>query len=378
MPFVAAAHARRSRSGNNPEEQSDTDKWMKERDQKVEQDIKNKPEALKNRTQEYKVIVREPKFLGIKLNRDGDEENYITIEHTKPNPYNIIQYSKLVSYKYDSTTTMLEELTGKELKDAFSPVKTHIKAIQPNNETTYVTLTFKSQKVHKPLYPYSVTITSNIIMGINITEGKDINDNDVIIITIKDSNNPYGITDGSRLVGIKYGSNYNSEFVPITYHTTAFDKFKDRKVYIKPLDETTHITLYFVSEDSQAPIKAEQQGEIAKQIAMKKAEEAAITEQEQARARRAEEKTTRREALMNPITAVTRYFNPYTKSTPVVEVKPTVQPTVQPTVEPQGGKSRKTKRHRKAKRHRKTKRHRKAKRHHKKSRHNKKTHRNKH
>jgi hypothetical protein len=269
MPFVAAAHARRSSSNNNPDEQSDFDRWMIERAEKKELDKKNKPEALQNRTQEYKVIVMEPKELGIELNRDHDSnnDNYITIEHTKPNPYNIIQYSKLVSYKYDSTEIMLEELTGKELEDAFKPLSGHIQNIKSNDESTYVTLTFKSNKPHIQLYPYSVTLTSDITMGIRRKDGKDINNNDVIIIEIKDSNtNPYGITDGSRLVGIQYGSNYNSEFVPITYHTTDYDDFRERKVEVDPLDVSTHITLYFVSDNPKAPGKAQQQGEAEERL----------------------------------------------------------------------------------------------------------------
>jgi hypothetical protein len=106
---VTAAHARRSSYGKNPVDEFDYGNLLTEIDKKRELDRQNKPEALQNRTQKYTVKVREPKLLGITLNRDGDNinDNYITIKDTNPNPYNIIQYSKLVSYEYGSTKIML-------------------------------------------------------------------------------------------------------------------------------------------------------------------------------------------------------------------------------------------------------------------------------
>ena len=333
------------------------DEYIKQTEAKEELDKKNKPEALQNRTQEYTVIVKEPKLLGITLNRDGDrdgdKENYITIHHTKPNPYNIIQYSKLVKFSTGSIEVKLEGLIGENLKAAFRRLKPYIQAILPNDESTYVTLTFKSNKQHIPLYPYSVTLTSNIDMGIenNLTsntdtkiennKGKDINDNDVTIITIKDTNNnPYGITDGSRLVKIQYGSNFieNNKLIDITNYEADVMTLEEMIQEIKTLDETTHITLYFVSDNPDAPEKAKQQGEIAKQIAIEKAEARAQAETE-AKARKTAERAKVAKLAMVPLNAVkagvSKLFTPYK-----VEVKPRIV----------GGKSRKSKRH-KSRRH---------------------------
>lgn len=206
-----------------------------------------------SRNKPYVVIVNKPKLLGITLNSDY---NYITIKSTTPNPYNIINNSKLVSYKHGSNNEVqLENLTGDDLKTEFAPVKQHILNINPTVQSTYVTLTFKSNKDHIPLYPYSVTLKSSQPIGFKRRKGTDINDNDVTIMEIDKTRNPYGITSGSRLVGILYNM---SELQDITYDDDAIDLnyFVERKNKIQPDDEKTHITLHMVSTDREAPDRA--------------------------------------------------------------------------------------------------------------------------
>ena len=165
----------------------------------------------------------------------------------------------------------------------------------------------------------------------------------VTILRQEDSTyNPYGITDGSRLVNIQYRNFYDA-LLDGVYMTSlepdpVYEDFVTKQQQIDTQNKTTYIILNLESEDSGAPVKA-------------------------ANAVRAAKVAARTEAVMKPINAVTstakNLFNPYsyTKSPPQVTV---------------GGKSRKTKRHRKTKRRRKTKHHR------KKSRRSKSRRRNKH
>jgi hypothetical protein len=275
-----------------------------------------------SRDKQYVVIVNKPKSLELSIDNDG---NYINIKRDYPNPYNIINNSKLISYKHGSNNEVqLEKLTGDDLKTAFAPVKQHILAIDPNDSSTYVTLTFKSNKDHIPLYPYSVTLTSSLPIGIKRTKGTDINDNDVTIMTIGETSNPYGITSGSRLVGIMYN---RSELTDITYADDAedFKYFVAEKNKIDPDDNNTYITLYIVSTDPKAPQKA-----------------AAASAAAASAARAAERGAT--------------------------ETLPTIS----------GGKSRKAKRHHKTKRHRYRKKSRRKKSRRSKSRRSKSRRRNKH
>jgi hypothetical protein len=240
---------------NNSNADYDYGKLLKDIEEKSARD---KTEALQNRTQEYNVIVKEPKLLGIIPNRDRDDENYITLDNKNPNPYNIIQYSQVVKFRTGSEEVNLEDLTGEAFREAFKPLSTHIKAIQPNNESTYVTVTFKSTKPHIPLYPYSVTLTSPGSIGFKRKKGQDINDNDVTIMEIGEEYNPYGITDGSRLVGIMHNGSNGSILQAITYDDDGedFRSLVEKRNKIDPNDNNTYITLYIVSIDSNAPQKA--------------------------------------------------------------------------------------------------------------------------
>jgi hypothetical protein len=285
---------------------------------------------------------------------------------------------------------MLEELTGKELEAAFGQVKTHIEAIQPNNESTYVTLTLKSNRVHKPLltgvprqpHSYSVTLTSNKRIGFTREKRMYSNGIHVTILKQEDSTyNPYGITDGSRLVNIQYRNFYDA-LLDGVYMTSlepdpVYEDFVTKQEQIDTQNKTTYIILNLESEDSGAPVKAANAVTAAKAAvrAAKVATRTAVV---------MKPINTATKVVMQPINAVTstakKLFNPYSYKKPVEQGKPEAAPATAPeSAEPAdpepnigGGKSRKTKRHRKKSTHRKTRRHR------KKSRRSKSRRRNKH
>jgi|694.fasta_scaffold78448_6 hypothetical protein len=82
--------------------------------------VKLYPELLENRDKIYQITLKEFKPLGITLNSDY---NYINVMDTKPNPHNIIEYSKLVKFSNGSREVMLEHLIGEDLITAFRTFK---------------------------------------------------------------------------------------------------------------------------------------------------------------------------------------------------------------------------------------------------------------
>ena len=163
----------------------------------------------------------------------------------------------------------------------------------------------------------------------------DSNGNAVTILKIQNSTyNPYGITDGSRLVSIQYRNFYGALLDSVNMTSLEPDpvyaEFLTKKLDIDTQEEKTYITLNLESSSPDAREKA-------------------------AKAERAERRARRAEVVMKPVRALASTANnlmnlyPYNKREQKISSY-------------SGGKSRKTKRH-----------HKKSRRHRKKSRRNKKT-----
>jgi hypothetical protein len=283
-------------------------------------------EIIEGANTEYSITIDNPMLVGIDLYKGKYVRylNKIKLSNPDYNPYGFTENSTLVSITYNTKEPTLIDVEN--IHSKFLEFKKNRPLIKKSVPTTHITLKLVSldgqariiaEKAKEKMirrHPYSVIITSNRPIGIQLVKIED-NTTNIIKFNVQEQQklgNPYPIIDNSELVGIVY--NQPQPQAPKTVNITDTNiskEFAEFKEYIRTKiqsdNQDTHVTLNFITT-----LEALEAAAAAR----------AVTETSQ------------------PIS---------------------------------GGKSRKTKRHRK-----KSKRHHKTKRHRKKSRRNNKTHRNKH